>query len=123
MLARAAGTPALALEARMLEALRQLLSQQGENDPAVLATLLAFPGQAELEALQTEADPPALERAACELREHFGSQLASLLQARLHAVASGLEQVWPAGQGERQLTGLIWSWLAAAGDPRTAFVR
>ena len=116
MLARAAGTPALALEARMLEALRQLLSQQGENDPAVLATLLAFPGQAELEALQTEADPPALERAACELREHLGSQLASLLQARLDAVASGLEQVWPAGQGERQLTGVIWSWLAAAGD-------
>ena len=60
---------------------------------------------AELEALQTEADPPALERAACELREHLGSQLASLLQARLDAVASGLDQVWPAGQGERQLTG------------------
>ena len=116
MLARAAGTPALELESRMLEALRQLLSEQGEKDPAVLATLLAFPGQAELEALQTEADPPALERAACELREQLGSQLASLLQARLDAVASGLEQVWPAGQGERQLTGLIWSWLAAAGD-------
>ena len=116
MLARAAGTPALALEARMLEALRQLLSQQGENDPAVLATLLAFPGQAELEALQTEADPPALELAACELREHLGSQLASLLQARLNAVASGLDQVWPAGQGESQLTGVIWCWLAAAGD-------
>ena len=31
MLARAAGTPALALETRMLEALRQLLSEQGEN--------------------------------------------------------------------------------------------
>ena len=40
-----------------------------------------------------------------ELREQLGSQLASLLQTRLDAVASGLEQVWPAGQGERQLTG------------------
>ena len=118
ILARAAGTPEAELESRLLEALRHLLSEQGEQDSAVLATLLAFPGQPELEALQSEADPPALERAACELREHLGLQLASLLQARLHAVASGLAKPWPAGQGERQLTGLIWSWLAAAGDAR-----
>ncbi len=116
LLARAAGTPEVALEARMLNAIQQLLSDGGEQDPAVLATLLVFPGPAELESLQKEADPPALERAACELREQLGSQLATLLQSRLDGVASRLDQVWPAGQGERQLTGLIWSWLAAAGD-------
>ena len=116
LLARAAGTPEGALEARMLNAIQQLLSDGGEQDPAVLATLLVFPGPAELESLQKEADPPALERAACELREQLGSQLAPLLKSRLDGVASRLDQVWPAGQGERQLTGLIWSWLAAAGD-------
>ena len=116
LLARAAGNPEQDLEARMLSALQQLLSADGEQDSAVLATLLAFPGPAELESLQKEADPPSLERAACELREQLGSQLAPLLQSRLNDVASQLDQVWPAGQGERQLTGLIWSWLAAAGD-------
>ena len=116
ILPRAAGTPASELESRMLDALGQLLAVEGEQDPAVLATLLAFPGPAELESLQKEADPPALERATCELRELLGSQLAPLLRSRLNGVASSLDEAWPAGQGERQLTGLIWSWLAAAGD-------
>ena len=116
ILPRAAGTPESDLESRMLEALGQLLAGDGEQDPAVLATLLAFPGPAELESLQKEADPPALERATCELRELLGSQLEPLLRSRLDGVASSLDQTWPAGQGERQLTGLIWSWLSAAGD-------
>ena len=116
ILPRAAGTPESELESWMLDALSQLLAVDGEQDPAVLATLLAFPGPAELESLQREADPPALERAACELRELLGSQLATLLRSRLDGVAPSLDQAWPAGQGERQLTGLIWSWLAAAGD-------
>ena len=118
LLARAAGTPEVELESKMLDALQQLLSDSGEHDPAVLATLLAFPGPAELESLQIEADPPSLERAACELRECMGSRLADKLRCRLDGVASRLEQAWPAGQGERQLTGLIWSWLAAAGDSK-----
>jgi aminopeptidase N len=118
MLPRAAGTPAAELESRMLDALQQLLSDRGEQDPAVLATLLTFPGAAELESLQNEADPPALERSACELRETLGSQLAPLLRSRLDGVAAQLMQAWPDGQGERQLTGLIWGWLAAAGDSR-----
>ena len=118
LLARAAATPEVELELRMLDALQQLLSDSGEQDPAVLATMLAFPGAAELESLQAEADPPSLERAACELREQLGSRLATRLRIRLDGVAARLDQSWPAGQGERQLTGLIWSWLAAAGDPK-----
>ena len=118
LLARAAATPEVELELRMLDALQQLLSDRGEQDPAVLATMLAFPGAAELESLQDEADPPSLERAACELREQLGSRLATRLRIRLDGVAARLDQSWPAGQGERQLTGLIWSWLAAAGDPK-----
>ena len=118
ILHRAEGTPESGLESRMLDSLRQLLSDNGEQDPSVLATLLAFPGLAELESLQREADPPALERALCELRESFGHQLATMLMSRLAGVAKGLDQSWPEGQGERQLTGLVWSWLAAAGDPK-----
>jgi len=116
LLARASGADDSHLEGRMLDALRQLLSPSGENDPAVLATLLAFPGLAELEALQTEADPPALFQAACDLRATLGSTLSEALQRHLALSADSLHAVWPAGQGERQLTALIWNWLAASGD-------
>ena len=116
LLARASGGDDSPLEERMLDALSQLLSPAGEKDPAVLATLLAFPGRAELEALQNEADPPALFQAACDLRATLGSQLAEALQRRLASSAESLHAAWPAGQGARQLTALIWSWLAASGD-------
>ena len=116
VLARASGTPNADLEGQMLEALSVLLAAAGEQDPAVLATLMAFPGGPELEALQQEADPPALYRAACALREQFGQSLAPLLRERLDLVAPDLALAWPEGQGQRQLTGLIWAWLAAAGD-------
>ena len=116
LLARASGSPNADLERQMLEALTVLLAPDGEQDPAVLSTLMAFPGGPELEALQQEADPPALYRAACELREQFGQALAPLLRERLNGVASELALAWPEGQGQRQLTGLIWAWLAAAGD-------
>ncbi len=116
LLSRASGHPDVELERQMLEALNLLLAPAGEQDPAVLATLMAFPGSSELEALQKEADPPALYSAACELRQHFGHSLAPLLRERLQMIAAELELAWPEGQGQRQLTGLIWSWLAAAGD-------
>ena len=116
LLARASGGDDSHLERRMLDALSQLLSPSGEKDPAVLATLLAFPGRAELEALQNEADPPALFQAACDLRATLGSQLAEALQRRLASSAESLHAAWPAGQGDRQLTALIWSWLSASGE-------
>ena len=116
LLARASGAADAPLEERMLDALSQLLSPAGESDPAVLATLMAFPGLAELEALQSEADPPALYAAGCDLRQLLGSRLAEALRQRLASSAESLQAVWPEGQGERQLTALIWSWLAASGD-------
>ncbi|MGC6483929.1 MAG: aminopeptidase N [Synechococcus sp.] len=116
LLARAAGAPDAGLEEQMLEALTVLLADGGEQDPAVLATLLSFPGAAELEALQSVADPLALYLASCAVRETFGAALVQPLQRRLHLLQPSLAQPWPAGQGERQLTGLIWSWLSAAGN-------
>ena len=68
---------------QMQEALAVLLADDGEQDPAVLATLLSFPGAAELEALQAEADPLALYLAGHALREQFGVRLAQPLQHRL----------------------------------------
>ena len=83
LLARAAGQANAVLEDQMHAALQQLLAEDGEQDPAILATLLSFPGSAELEALQQEADPLGLYQAACGLRAHFGRRLAGSLQLRL----------------------------------------
>ena len=105
-----------ALEQQMLAALKVMLGQQGEKDAAVLATLLSFPGAPELEALQSVADPLSLYLAGCALREQLGCGLQPELRQRLAQLQPHLDQAWPAGQGERQLTGVIWSWLAAAGD-------
>ncbi len=116
LLARAAGAVDSALEKQMQASLEVLLAADGEQDPAVLVTLLSFPGGAELEALQEVAEPLDLYLAGCALREQLGTALAIPLQARLEKMGPQLDQVWPEGQGERQLTGLIWSWLAAAGD-------
>ena len=116
LLARASGAADVDLEQQMLAALNVLLAQDGEPDAAVVATLLSFPGAPELEALQAVADPLALYLAGCDLREQFGRSLQPVLQRRLSALKPHLSQSWPGGQGERQLTGLIWSWLAAAGD-------
>ncbi|MEB3253227.1 MAG: aminopeptidase N [Synechococcus sp.] len=116
LLARAAGQADDRLEERMQSAIAQLLAANGEQDPAILATLMSFPGAAELEADQEEADPLGLYQAACALRAQFGRLLSGPLQARLQTLLPHLSQAWPAGQGERQLTGVIWSWLAAAGD-------
>ena len=116
LLARAAGAADAALEQQMLAAIKVLLGEQGEHDPAVLATLLSFPGGPELEALQTVSDPLALYLAGCGLREHLGGGLQHELKQRLAELQTHLTQAWPSGQGERQLTGLIWSWLAAARD-------
>ena len=116
LLARASGAADVDLEQQMLAALNVLLAQDGEPDAAVVATLLSFPGAPELEALQTVADPLALYLAGCDLREQFGRSLQPVLQRRLSALKPHLSLSWPGGQGERQLVGLIWRWLAAAGD-------
>ena len=116
LLARAEGSVDAALEQQMLAALKVMLGQQGEKDAAVLATLLSFPGAPELEALQSVADPLSLYLAGCALREQLGCGLQPELRQRLAQLQPHLDQAWPAGQGERQLTGVIWSWLAAAGD-------
>ena len=116
LLARAEGSADAALEQQMLAALKVMLGQQGEKDAAVLATLLSFPGAPELEALQSVADPLSLYLAGCALREQLGCGLQPELRQRLAQLQPHLDQAWPAGQGERQLTGVIWSWLAAAGD-------
>jgi len=117
LLARSSGDGDVDLETRMQEALAVLLSTEGEQDPAVLATLLSFPGPAELESLQDVADPLGLFVAACELRTQLGQSLEEVLKRRLSVVQSQLTSVWPQGQGPRQLTGLIWHWLSAAADP------
>ena len=116
LLARADGQPEAAVEAALIEALRQRLSAYDGAGGQDLAVLLALPGTAELEALQNPVDPLALYTAQRDWIAELGRQLSDPLHKLLEVCREDWSQAWPAGQGARSLTGLAWSWLAAAGD-------
>ena len=116
LLARASGEPDATVEAALIQALRQRLNDFDGDGGQDLTVLLALPGTAELEALQNPVDPPALYAARREWIAELGRQLADPLNQLLDVCRGEWPQAWPAGQGARSLTGLAWSWLAAAGD-------
>ena len=116
LLARADGQLNAAVEAALIEALRQRLSAYNGAGGQDLAVLLALPGTAELEALQNPVDPLALYTAQRDWIAELGRQLSDPLHKLLEMCREDWSQAWPAGQGARSLTGLAWSWLAAAGD-------
>ena len=116
LLARASGEPDATVEAALIQALRQRLNAFDGGGGQDLAVLLALPGTAELEALQNPVDPPALYAARREWIAELGRQLTDPMHQLLDACRGDWSQAWPAGQGARSLTGLAWSWLAAAGD-------
>ncbi|HGY5555335.1 MAG TPA: DUF3458 domain-containing protein, partial [Prochlorococcus sp.] len=116
LLARACQQTNNPLEERLALALSQLISNRAESDPSLLAMLFAMPGLPELEAAQDVADPLVLYQAYQALKSWLGAKLANPLQDLLDRSRLNWGAHWPAGQGERMLTGLAWSWLAAAGD-------
>ncbi len=116
LLARACQQTNNPLEERLALALSQLISNGAESDPSLLAMLFAMPGLPEMEAAQDVADPLVLYQAYQALKSWLGAKLANPLQDLLDRSRLNWGAHWPAGQGERMLTGLAWSWLAAAGD-------
>jgi len=116
LLARASGEPDATVEAALIQALRQRLNAFDGGGGEDLAILLALPGAAELEVLQNPVDPLALYAARREWIAELGRQLADPMHQLLEACRDHWAQAWPMGQGARSLTGLAWSWLAAAGD-------
>ena len=116
LLARARKQADNPLEERLALALNQLITSGGESDPSFLAMLFGMPGLAELEAAQDVADPLMLYQVYQSLKSWLGVKLSDPLQNLLERSRLNWGAQWPAGQGERMLTGLTWSWLAAAGD-------
>lgn len=116
VLARAAGHPDGGLEDALITAFGRILHDPRLSE-ASRATLLALPGLAELEDGPGVPDPPALFDALEALRGLFGAALAEPLQAALERCTPEWGLAWPKGNGARMLTGTIWSWRAAAGDP------
>jgi aminopeptidase N len=116
LLARAQGGRNQVVEEALIEAMDQRITAGQASDRADLAALLSLPGMAELEALQSPVDPLALYDAMRSWTAELGRQLQSPLRQVLSLVRHDWPLAWPAGQGGRALTGLAWSWLAAAGD-------
>ncbi len=104
------------LDEQLIEACGRILADPSLSEASRCA-LMALPGLAELEDAMAEPDPPALFLALRSLERRFGSALAEPLQAALERCTPQWPLVWPEGLGDRMLTGLIWSWRAAAGDP------
>ena len=116
LLARSSGTIDAEVEAALTSAISQRLVGADLAHGAELATLLSLPGLAELEALQSPVDPPALFQAALDLRAVLGGRLRQPMHELLERCRAGWDRPWPQGQAERQLTAVAWSWLVAAGD-------
>ena len=100
----------------LIQALDQRISSYEGDDGMGLVALLALPGMAELEALQSPVDPLALDQAFRDWTQEMGLQLQSSLRRLLDQARADWLLAWPAGQGGRALTALAWRWLAAAGD-------
>ena len=119
VVARAGGQPHGPLEAELVDAFGRILADPLLSQ-ASRAALMALPGMAELEeeaaAQHLVPDPPALFAALMALQRHFGEALATPLNAALFACEEEWFRPWPQGNGDRLLTGLIWSWRSAAGD-------
>lgn len=116
VLARAAGGLDEALEDGLVDAFGRILLD-GSLAERSRALLLALPGLAELEDTMVRPDPPALFQALQDLRRRFGEALAAPLALSLGRCRSQWTLLWPEGDGDRDLTALIWSWQVAAGDP------
>ncbi len=115
VLSRAAQTPDDALEDGLINAFERILLD-GSLAQRSRALLLALPGLAELEDASDTPDPPALFQALLDLRRRFGEALALPLGRALELCRSQWDLTWPQGDGDRDLTALIWSWQVAAGD-------
>ena len=116
LLARSRGERQTEVEQALIQALAAQIAAYQGMDGAELAAVLALPGLAELEALQAPVDPPALFQALRGWMTALGQQLNQPLNQLLATTRDEWSRVWPEGQGGRALTGLAWSWLAAAGD-------
>jgi aminopeptidase N len=119
LLARRQGPTDNQLEEELVDAFGRILADPALSQ-ASRAALLALPGAGELEDaasdLGVHPDPPALFAAGQALRARLGEALAQPLLQHLEDCRGQWFEAWPQGQGDRRLSGLIWSWRAAAGD-------
>jgi len=112
---RALGRQDQGLEEELIDAFQRILADPSLSSSSQ-ALLLTLPGLQELEEDAAEPDPPALFAGLRALERRFGEALAAPLQTALDDCRPAWGLTWPDGVGARQLTGLIWSWMVAAGD-------
>ena len=113
---RAQGRPDGLLEEELLEAFGRILADPTLSE-ASRSALMTLPALPELEEGVVEPDPPAFYWALEAWRRRLGEELADLLHQALDRCRSQWDLLWPEGCGDRLLTGQIWKWLVAAGEP------
>ena len=113
---RAKGRPDGLLEDELIEAFGRILADPTLSE-ASRSALMTLPALPELEESGAEPDPPAIYWALEALRRRLGELLAAPLRQALDRCQSQWDLPWPEGCGDRLLSGQIWKWLVAAGDP------
>jgi len=113
---RAKGRPNGLLEDELLEAFGRILADPTLSE-ASRSALMTLPALPELEEGVVEPDPPAFFWALEAMRRRLGETLAAPLHQALDRCQGQWDLIWPEGCGDRLLTGQIWKWLVAAGDP------
>ncbi len=116
LLARASDVPQLKKEDHLIKIFEKLLASFKEEQACEVATLLRMPGLAELESAQKISDPIAIYNALYTFKAFLGQKLSSSLFELLDKTRLAWEALWPTGRGERELTGIAWSWLVVSGN-------
>ncbi len=116
LLKRAIGKINHDLENNFISTLERLLSYTSAKDLRLISNLVKLPSLTELESQQEFSDPLNLYKSHREFQSVLGNKLSYVLYQIIENSEKMLTKSWPYGQGERELTGIAWKWLAASGD-------
>tara|TARA_Y100001968_G_C19452136_1_gene769451 strand:- start:4356 stop:6968 length:2613 start_codon:yes stop_codon:yes gene_type:complete len=113
---RANDNPNLLLEKDLTNAIYELFDITASKDPELLAKIMTFPIQQEIENSYLLSDPIKLYKSKSFLLCKFGKILEQkLFDFVKNSALSKLEE-WPDGKGARHLTGLAWLLISASNN-------
>ena len=106
------------LENKFINAIKEFMKSLAFQDPFFLATLLTIPGLSELENSFVRVNPISIYKECLKFQASIGLKISDDLNLLSEKAMLNINQAWPKGKGERKLLGIIWSYLALAGDVR-----
>jgi len=104
------------LEERFFKVIQQSINKLATNDPFLLSTLLTIPGLIELERSFKKVNPNSIYQESLAFQVSLGLNIFDDLKILSENLFLTTNQIWPKGNGERKLLGIVWSYLVLTGD-------